>query len=68
MESTDVTRLKRLLAELDRLCADAQQIRETINDMTRTNPIWPERRETFRPLEPATAHDLATPPKPEQSN
>ncbi len=62
MESAEARKLKLLLAELDRLCAEAQEVRQQIDHLTRQQPLWPERREYAQPF-PAQgpAKDSPTP-------
>ncbi len=69
MDATEVAKLRELLAELDRLCADAERIRRKISDVTHAPAVWPDRRTLSSVFgEPTATHDLATVPDGERKN
>jgi hypothetical protein len=61
MESAEARKLRLLVAELDRLCSEAQEVREKIDALTHQPPLWPERREHSEPAALAQANDSRTP-------
>jgi hypothetical protein len=69
MNADEAAKLKRLLTDLDRVCAEAQEIRAKIEEMT-VNPLrWPDRRATSRTFEDsAPADKLSSPPSAERNN
>lgn len=61
MLSPESQRLAQLLAEIDRLCAEAAKIREKLGEAAAQPALWPHQRDDSRLFEPtAEAHDLAT--------
>jgi hypothetical protein len=69
MSQDHIDKIAELMSKLDRICADAQQIREEIGEIAKPSMVWPERRHHFRPLsDTAESSPLATPPSPERSN
>jgi hypothetical protein len=69
MDSTETRKLKSLLADLERLCTEAQEVRQKIDELTHRRPLWPERWEPAGPFsDPTRAHDLATPRPPDSNN
>lgn len=61
MDSAEAAKLKLLVAELDRLCAEAQDVRQKIDEIGRKPALWPERCEQTHPYsQHAVAHDSPT--------
>ena len=50
MDAPDLQKIAELLAELDRLCIDAQEIRRKILELTAARPVWPNLRQVPSPL------------------
>lgn len=69
MDSLEAAKLRDLLAELDRLCADAERIRRKISDVTHQPAVWPDRHGHANLFaEPDATPDLATVPDNERNN
>ena len=69
MLSPESQRLAHLLAEIDRLCAEAAKIREKLGEAAAQPALWPQRRDDSHLFEPtADAHDLATSASGERRN
>lgn len=69
MDSPEAAKLRALLTELDRLCADAERIRRKISDVTHQRPLWPDKRAHSSFNAPfGETHDLATVPDAERNN
>lgn len=61
MDSAEAAKLKALLAELNRLCAEAQDVRQQIDQISRKPVLWPERCQEPHPLsQHVIAHDSPT--------
>jgi hypothetical protein len=64
MDPNEAAKLKHLLMELNRICAEAEKVREQIATITHQRPVWPhdggyntgfpEVRETERPTAAST--------------
>ena len=69
MTSPETHRLEELLAEIDRLCAEAAKIREKLGESAGKPAVWPPRREDARLFDlSAEPHDLATSASGERRN
>ena len=65
----DPVKLAELLAELDRLSAESQKIREKIAEATMQRPIFPEDRQQASVFGvPAEPSDFGTHPSSERNN
>ena len=69
MLSPENQRLAQLLAEIDRLCAEAAKIREKLGEAAGQPALWPQRRDPAHLFDPpAEPHDLATSAGDERRN
>ena len=62
MSKRDVEQIDALIAELDRLCEDAQEIRRKISTVARQRAEWPARGQDGRFLEAAEGPEPPTRP------
>jgi hypothetical protein len=60
MDHAEAAKLKALLAELGRLCADAAKIGEQIRELTQQRPVWPRERWQAQPFERTSAINVYT--------
>ena len=69
MISPETQRLAQLLAEIDRLCAEAAKIREKLDEAAVQPALWPQRGDSTHLFDPpAEAHDLTTSAGDERRN
>jgi hypothetical protein len=69
MSRRDIEQIGALLEKLDRLCQDAKEIRQKINEIATRPQVWPERRHDSRGIpEPAHAHDFEPRPRSNRTN